>query len=616
MTVALVTGAARGFGLRPRPRPRRPRLAPSSSTPATPPPCAPPRRLPARPGSSPSPATSPTRRHRGALLAAARGAGGLDLLVNNASELGPSPLPRARPTPARRAAAGARDERARPARADPGSCCRCCARAGGRRGNLSSDAAVEAYPGWGGYGAAKAALDQLAAVLGVEEPRCGCYAFDPGDMRTAMHQRAFPGEDISDRPEPATVVPGPAAAARPAGPRAGATGPPTCPPAAREHPAAPPRREPATSSPCPPSCRPTEPPEARGVPPRRGAPAGGPRPAAAAATAGSATCPRRSAPGDLRRGQHLGDRCPPPSTACAPDGPVTVHVHVSARQLDDGCCGRSSCAPTPAGRRALADGRAGESSPAAPTAGGARGSTRPTRPRRRRRRLWRATVAVPAPVRGRWLTRHGRPIRLRLRCAATGRSTSTRPSSPKPGPNSPAPRCPAPAGRSPAAAGPACVAAASGSPSSSCTPGCPRPRPASRRCPSATGCPRRTADAVERAHARPGGRVVAVGTTVDPRARDGGRARRRVRAGERLDRPRAGARPPGAGRRRAGDRLARAGGLAPAAARGRRRPRPRRAGRTPRRSPRGTCGTSSATAVCSSRVTEVRAYRHPCELQK
>ncbi len=72
---------------------------------------------------------------------------------------------------------------------------------------LSSDAAVEAYAGWGGYGAAKAALDHLAAVLAVEEPGLRVYAFDPGDMRTAMHQRAFPGEDISDRPEPETVVP-------------------------------------------------------------------------------------------------------------------------------------------------------------------------------------------------------------------------------------------------------------------------------------------------------------------------------------------------------------------------------------------------------------------------
>jgi NAD(P)-dependent dehydrogenase (short-subunit alcohol dehydrogenase family) len=72
---------------------------------------------------------------------------------------------------------------------------------------LSSDAAVEAYPGWGGYGSAKAALDQLGAVLAVEHPDLRVYVFDPGDMRTAMHQAAFPGEDISDRPEPAVVVP-------------------------------------------------------------------------------------------------------------------------------------------------------------------------------------------------------------------------------------------------------------------------------------------------------------------------------------------------------------------------------------------------------------------------
>jgi NAD(P)-dependent dehydrogenase (short-subunit alcohol dehydrogenase family) len=72
---------------------------------------------------------------------------------------------------------------------------------------VSSDAAVAAYPGWGGYGASKAALDQLANVLGAEEPDLRVYAVDPGDMRTAMHQDAFPGEDISDRPEPATVVP-------------------------------------------------------------------------------------------------------------------------------------------------------------------------------------------------------------------------------------------------------------------------------------------------------------------------------------------------------------------------------------------------------------------------
>ncbi len=72
--------------------------------------------------------------------------------------------------------------------------------------NISSDAACDAYPGWGGYGSAKAALDQLTAVLAAEVPAVRCYAFDPGDMRTDMHQRAFPGEDISDRPGPEVAV--------------------------------------------------------------------------------------------------------------------------------------------------------------------------------------------------------------------------------------------------------------------------------------------------------------------------------------------------------------------------------------------------------------------------
>ena len=73
--------------------------------------------------------------------------------------------------------------------------------------NVSSDAAVEAYEGWGGYGSAKAALDHLSAMLAAEHPALSVYAFDPGDMRTDMHQQAFPDEDISDRPEPETVVP-------------------------------------------------------------------------------------------------------------------------------------------------------------------------------------------------------------------------------------------------------------------------------------------------------------------------------------------------------------------------------------------------------------------------
>jgi NAD(P)-dependent dehydrogenase (short-subunit alcohol dehydrogenase family) len=74
--------------------------------------------------------------------------------------------------------------------------------------SITSDAAVEAYPGWGGYGSAKAALDQLTATLAAEHPDLRIYAADPGDMRTRMHQEAFPGEDISDRPLPDAAVPG------------------------------------------------------------------------------------------------------------------------------------------------------------------------------------------------------------------------------------------------------------------------------------------------------------------------------------------------------------------------------------------------------------------------
>ncbi len=73
--------------------------------------------------------------------------------------------------------------------------------------NVTSDAAVEAYEGWGTYGASKAALEQVSNVLAVEEPGVRVWWFDPGDLRTEMHQAAFPGEDISDRPLPETVAP-------------------------------------------------------------------------------------------------------------------------------------------------------------------------------------------------------------------------------------------------------------------------------------------------------------------------------------------------------------------------------------------------------------------------
>ena len=79
---------------------------------------------------------------------------------------------------------------------------------GGAILNVTSDAAVEAYAGWGGYGSSKAALEQLTAILAAEHPDLRVYAVDPGDMRTQMHQDAFPGEDISDRPPPEESVPG------------------------------------------------------------------------------------------------------------------------------------------------------------------------------------------------------------------------------------------------------------------------------------------------------------------------------------------------------------------------------------------------------------------------
>ena len=144
--------------------------------------------------------------HRAALVGAAVELGGVDLLVNNASELGPSPLPGLDhfPLDALRTvyevnviAPLALLQLALPA----------LRRARGAVVSLSSDAAVEAYEGWGGYGSSKAALDQLHRILAEEEPELRVYQFDPGDMRTEMHQAAFPGEDISDRPEPGSVVP-------------------------------------------------------------------------------------------------------------------------------------------------------------------------------------------------------------------------------------------------------------------------------------------------------------------------------------------------------------------------------------------------------------------------
>ena len=144
--------------------------------------------------------------HRADLTTTVERLGRLDLLVNNASDLGPSPLPSLADYPIDALRRVYETDVVAPLvltqlllpqlRASNGVVL-----------NISSDAAVEPYPGWGGYGSAKAALDQLSAVLGAEEADVRVYAVDPGDMRTEMHQAAFPGEDISDRPEPETVVP-------------------------------------------------------------------------------------------------------------------------------------------------------------------------------------------------------------------------------------------------------------------------------------------------------------------------------------------------------------------------------------------------------------------------
>jgi len=148
--------------------------------------------------------------HRRELAETAAGFGTLDLLVNNAGGLGPSPLPALAGYPLADLEILHRVNVIAPLGLIQLALPLVVA-AHGTIVNITSDAAVEPYPGWGGYGSTKAALDQLTAVLaaelGPDHPELRIYGFDPGDLRTAMHQRAFPGEDISDRPEPASVVP-------------------------------------------------------------------------------------------------------------------------------------------------------------------------------------------------------------------------------------------------------------------------------------------------------------------------------------------------------------------------------------------------------------------------
>ena len=144
--------------------------------------------------------------HRRTLVEAAQELGGLDALVNNASFLGPSPQPNLLDYPLDVLERVYRTNVIAPLaliqalqhQLKPGACVM----------NITSDAGVEAYAGWGGYGSSKAALEQLSNILAAENPHVRVYWIDPGDMRTQMHQEAFPGEDISDRPLPEESVPG------------------------------------------------------------------------------------------------------------------------------------------------------------------------------------------------------------------------------------------------------------------------------------------------------------------------------------------------------------------------------------------------------------------------
>ena len=145
--------------------------------------------------------------HRRDLVEAAAALGGLDLLINNAGTLGASPLPPVADYPLDELRAALEVNVVAQLGLIQAALPLLLASPRPRLINVTSDAAVEPYQGWSGYGAGKAALEHLGAVLAVERPALTVWSVDPGDLRTAMHQAAFPGEDVSDRPEPATVVP-------------------------------------------------------------------------------------------------------------------------------------------------------------------------------------------------------------------------------------------------------------------------------------------------------------------------------------------------------------------------------------------------------------------------
>jgi NAD(P)-dependent dehydrogenase (short-subunit alcohol dehydrogenase family) len=144
--------------------------------------------------------------HRRQLAEAALAAGGLDAVINNASVLGPSPQPALLAYPLATLEEVYRVNVVAPLGLLQAT--RGALRPGARIINVTSDAAIEPYAGWGGYGSSKAALEQISRILAAEEPDWRVYWVDPGDMRTQLHQEAFPGEDIGDRPPPEESVPG------------------------------------------------------------------------------------------------------------------------------------------------------------------------------------------------------------------------------------------------------------------------------------------------------------------------------------------------------------------------------------------------------------------------
>ncbi|MSP13111.1 MAG: SDR family oxidoreductase [Chloroflexi bacterium] len=144
--------------------------------------------------------------HRQALADAAATVGGLDAVINNASILGPSPQPALLDYPLDTLEQVYHTNVIAPLALI--QAVRHHLRPGATIINITSDAGVEPYAGWGGYGSSKAALEHLSAILAEENPELKVYWVDPGDMRTQMHQEAFPGEDISDRPLPEESVPG------------------------------------------------------------------------------------------------------------------------------------------------------------------------------------------------------------------------------------------------------------------------------------------------------------------------------------------------------------------------------------------------------------------------